>query len=302
MIHFFVLVLVLSLSVGVGVIFLIFQIHRRQATQLLRYYLGVLLFLGIAIFSDLFAVYIKLVNLQPEHLKDSLYFASVIVYHLMMGGLFYSLPLFASYLVEKPLPMPVRKILAAMVIIYPVSMLIYFVTDRVIFSDIGDILLLTMILSTIIRLIPKKNQMINPYFRNVGNVFCILLGAFLPLFILDVFIDIPIRNVNDLFYDISIFLLLFYIAWNVVNAVYIVPQFNLAFPQKSIICSDQKMEMYQLSKREKEIAALICHGLANKEIAVRLDISTMTVKNHIYNIFKKTGAANRVELLNLLNL
>ena len=189
-----------------------------------------------------------------------------------------------------------------MVIIYPVSMMVYFITDRVLFSDIGDILLLSMIISTILRLLPKKNEAMNPHYRNIGNVVCVLLSVFLPLFVLDVFIDIPIRNVNDLFYDISIFLLMFYIAWNVVNALYIVPQFNLAFPQKNIICSDQKMEMYQLSRREKEIAGLICNGLSNKEIAVQLDISTMTVKNHVYNIFKKTGAANRVELLNLLNL
>jgi DNA-binding CsgD family transcriptional regulator len=302
MIHIFMLILVLSLSVGAGVIFLIVEIYRRQTTQLLRFYLGVLIFLGVAIFSDLFAVYIKLVNLQPEQLKDSLYFASVIVYHLMMGGLFYSLPLFASYLVEKPLPNKVRKILAAMVVIYPVSMLAYFITDWVILSDIGDILLLSMILFTVIRLIPKKNEAINPYYRNVGNAFCILLGIFLPLFVVDVFIDIPIRNANHFIYDISVFLLLFYIVWNVANAVYIVPQFNLAFPQRNAVCSDQKMDLYQLSKREKEIAALICNGLSNKEIASRLQISTMTVKNHIYNIFKKTGAVNRVELLNLLNL
>jgi DNA-binding NarL/FixJ family response regulator len=37
-------------------------------------------------------------------------------------------------------------------------------------------------------------------------------------------------------------------------------------------------------------------GYANKEIADRLFISTETVKKHIYNVYKKLGVQNRVQL------
>lgn len=54
----------------------------------------------------------------------------------------------------------------------------------------------------------------------------------------------------------------------------------------------------QLSERELEIIALVAEGLTNQEIADRLTISKRTVDNHVSNVFTKTGAKNRVALLN----
>jgi DNA-binding NarL/FixJ family response regulator len=53
-----------------------------------------------------------------------------------------------------------------------------------------------------------------------------------------------------------------------------------------------------LSERELEIIELVAIGLTNQEIAQRLTISKRTVDNHVSNIFTKTGAKNRVALLN----
>ncbi|MFM7733029.1 MAG: LuxR C-terminal-related transcriptional regulator [Cyanobium sp.] len=53
-----------------------------------------------------------------------------------------------------------------------------------------------------------------------------------------------------------------------------------------------------LSEREVEIIELVAIGLTNQEIAGRLTISKRTVDNHVSNIFTKTGAKNRVALLN----
>jgi DNA-binding CsgD family transcriptional regulator len=52
-----------------------------------------------------------------------------------------------------------------------------------------------------------------------------------------------------------------------------------------------------LTERECEILAHIRAGLSNKIIASRLCISINTVKSHIYNIFQKLHASNRVEAL-----
>jgi len=51
-----------------------------------------------------------------------------------------------------------------------------------------------------------------------------------------------------------------------------------------------------LTKKEREIVALICHGYRNKEIAQKLDISEQTVKSHCNRIFKKVGVSDRVQL------
>ncbi|QEY32875.1 response regulator transcription factor [Synechococcus sp. RSCCF101] len=53
-----------------------------------------------------------------------------------------------------------------------------------------------------------------------------------------------------------------------------------------------------LSEREIEIIELVALGLTNQEIAERLTISKRTVDNHVSNVFSKTGAKNRVALLN----
>jgi len=58
-------------------------------------------------------------------------------------------------------------------------------------------------------------------------------------------------------------------------------------------------EPYGLTAREREIVDLIRSGKTNQEIADRLFISVATVKDHNYNIFRKTGVRNRVELANL---
>ena len=54
----------------------------------------------------------------------------------------------------------------------------------------------------------------------------------------------------------------------------------------------------EISEREIEIIELVAQGLTNQEIAATLTISTRTVDNHVSNIFTKTGAKNRVALLN----
>jgi len=54
-----------------------------------------------------------------------------------------------------------------------------------------------------------------------------------------------------------------------------------------------------LTPRELEVLALLLEGWRNQDIAERLGLSPNTVKNHVYNVYQKTGAANRVELSGL---
>jgi DNA-binding NarL/FixJ family response regulator len=57
--------------------------------------------------------------------------------------------------------------------------------------------------------------------------------------------------------------------------------------------SEKKID---LTKKEREIVSLICHGYRNKEIAQKLDISEQTVKSHCNRIFKKVGVSDRLQL------
>ena len=57
-----------------------------------------------------------------------------------------------------------------------------------------------------------------------------------------------------------------------------------------------------LSQREKEVLGLVAQGLLYKEIAIRLTISSETVKKHLKNIYQKLHVQNKVEALNKFRL
>ena len=52
-----------------------------------------------------------------------------------------------------------------------------------------------------------------------------------------------------------------------------------------------------ITKREKEILALICQGLNSSEIAEKLFLSERTVENHRANLLDKTGCRNSLSLV-----
>lgn len=51
----------------------------------------------------------------------------------------------------------------------------------------------------------------------------------------------------------------------------------------------------ELSTREEEVLRLVAGGLANKQIARRLEISERTVKAHLTNIFSRIGVTDRTQ-------
>jgi two-component system, NarL family, nitrate/nitrite response regulator NarL len=52
----------------------------------------------------------------------------------------------------------------------------------------------------------------------------------------------------------------------------------------------------RMTKREREIVALISDGLSNKEIAQRLNIEVYTVKSHVHNILDKLALHSRLQI------
>lgn len=85
-----------------------------------------------------------------------------------------------------------------------------------------------------------------------------------------------------------------------INAVidegsYIQPNLIPALNSRLINRDMDKEKLASLTKREVDILTQVACGMFNKEIAVNLNISERTVKNHISNIFKKIDASDRTQ-------
>ena len=62
---------------------------------------------------------------------------------------------------------------------------------------------------------------------------------------------------------------------------------------------DLKSRFAGLTKREREVMALVTAGLMNKQIAARIGLSEITVKVHRGNVTRKMGARSLAELVKM---
>jgi DNA-binding CsgD family transcriptional regulator len=62
-------------------------------------------------------------------------------------------------------------------------------------------------------------------------------------------------------------------------------------------CAAALLASYDLTKRETEIALLLCRGLTAKEIATEMVLSVHTIRDHIKSIYEKSGVRSRGELM-----
>ncbi|SFB23574.1 DNA-binding response regulator, NarL/FixJ family, contains REC and HTH domains [Acetitomaculum ruminis DSM 5522] len=76
---------------------------------------------------------------------------------------------------------------------------------------------------------------------------------------------------------------------------FIQPSLTPMLNSRMVRKESDKIKIESLTKREFDVLKLLAQGLFNKEIASTLNISERTVKNHVSNIFKKIGVADRTQ-------
>lgn len=76
---------------------------------------------------------------------------------------------------------------------------------------------------------------------------------------------------------------------------YIQPSLIPALNSQLLSRDTDKDKISLLTNRELEVLVQVANGMFNKEIAMNLNISERTVKNHISNIFKKIDVSDRTQ-------
>ncbi len=98
---------------------------------------------------------------------------------------------------------------------------------------------------------------------------------------------------------------LFYLVWNVLSLVALAgfltpvhaPNGTLRpLDVPGLDLPEGFIREHGISPQEKTVLVMALNGMANPQIAEKLFISPGTVKNHMHNIYTKTGAKNRIDL------
>lgn len=76
---------------------------------------------------------------------------------------------------------------------------------------------------------------------------------------------------------------------------YIQPDLIPALNSRLVHRDEDREKIETLTKRELEVLRLVAKGHFNKEIAIQLNISERTVKNHISSIFRKIDVSDRTQ-------
>ncbi|MBI9104305.1 MAG: helix-turn-helix transcriptional regulator [Spirochaetales bacterium] len=120
---------------------------------------------------------------------------------------------------------------------------------------------------------------------------------FLLFTLIIVAIEITLKYLFGFLGEDTINIPVIFMCWNFLSMSQFQNKFNK--PQINTDISNEQKLKWQLTDREVEVSQAILRGDSNKEIASNLHISYSTVKNHIYNIYGKTGAKSRVDLVNI---
>jgi DNA-binding NarL/FixJ family response regulator len=64
---------------------------------------------------------------------------------------------------------------------------------------------------------------------------------------------------------------------------------------QAVLSDRAEQRSVELTRREREVLALVAEGLPNKRIAQRLEISEKTVKAHLTRVFEQIGVSDRTQ-------
>jgi DNA-binding CsgD family transcriptional regulator len=136
--------------------------------------------------------------------------------------------------------------------------------------------------------------------RSLVRTILIFFAVFAPLAAAQLVVqDLPVQP--GFLRDFPFEQLAYYMGFVIMALVYLAKYFVDPAQVPDFTLPNGFVRKFGISRRESDIVQMMARGFSNRAIAEKLFISSLTVKNHVYHIYQKTGAGNKVQLLNMIN-
>ena len=318
--HLLLLYLIMSILPGVAALTVLSALATKLRNRALIYYFIAYCSFSVSVLINLTMFYLG-INISKE-ISFGLYIIILIgiPFSILMHTM---LPLAVNEVTRPPAK---RTIDGFIIVIGLVELLMFFTplliryskeSHSIIFGPIfllSSIIEIVSIIYSITLIIILRKKITDTTTRKYILTLIIIIAVFLPAIGHDQFFFFGVQSINEVpielilspaFYMVLSLVTLFFgtrILKSTIRLERSVNSSELAMKHDTLESRIQELaERSGLSDREVSIIPLMSKGLGNKQIALELYISTKTVGNHIYNIYRKLDISSRYELLALLN-
>lgn len=309
--HFIFFFHIIAFMLGCSTMLLSVFAYIKYKNRLIKYTVYILLALTAILLERTISTY-ELVNLlQIKYTYTVLWSISCIG----SGLLIYTLPL-ALYDILQLIPSRRKKLIFKTFLFLP---LIFF---YLYYSLPYKLIIITVISSFVFLVIFYCLWLIYANLKNIKEeevrivikTFFIVIAVFLPYIIVDSKSG-QIQLLNEYFPYGMLSIPAFYLVINIAFIYFGIKYFDKFIDALNVeqrqyvkehISEERDMEnffnKYKITNREKEVILLLAKGYSYNKISEELVISLTTTRTHVYNIYQKTGAKNKVELVNLMKI
>jgi DNA-binding CsgD family transcriptional regulator len=294
--HVFFAAYLLCFALGVGVVVLGFVLAARYRSRPMRLFTGLMGTGLLLLVSEFIRTYESVLRVN---LGDQGRLFHAILGAAGAGAEAFLIPLFAFTLTA----VPVSRLRRAVHVCLAAAAAILAVLQEYVTPEVSWRLTFLLLMGVhgygwvVIR--ANGKVITDPRTRAIVDRLLTLIAVFFPVGIAQVVVY-RLRGVPPFFADNPLEPLLYFLAVLIALYIFAGRYLFVPAPLSDYSLPRAMVELYGISSREQEIIPLVLQGYSHQEIADMLFISARTVKNHVYNIYQKTGVANRVLLMNLL--
>lgn len=297
--HIILLVHSVSLLFGLSALTVKFLLFIKYRNRTLRNYLVLYLIVTLLYCNDFTAMYSELF-ITNVMLKATLISLSGFFYVLFIFSISFYLPVFLHQLLENPLSSWKKILYGGLLGVLYIASLV-FIRKMPDFSVLlGDGIFYLSVAYGVITVRRFKSAIRVNALKKSSHVLFALVLLFYPLFVLETVFGNSFPFHGDLSVNSSLILMSFYLLWSILSLFYAARYFFSSVTRDSAVIPSSFVEQYDISGREKTVLELVLVGKSNKAAAFELHIAQKTVKNHLYNIYRKVGVQSRVEMVNLV--